>query len=224
MTIGTVDLGITRSTVAAQATASPAAFSFAAREIAMPLRPQDPAVKPLVELGYASLAGSIEGAATYDEPREELSIDRLRLRADGMGEVGVAARLIQVSPDLFQRDTTRAAMALLGMRARRLDVTIENGGFAERLVSRQARLTGAKPDDVSRQYAGAAGFGVLMALGTDAGAQTLGTALSRFVQKPGRLVIALTAKDAAGLGIADLVMGSDPRAILEQVDVTATSE
>lgn len=224
VTIGRVDLGVTRSAASAGASAALTTFSFAAREIAMPLRPQDPAVRPLVDLGYAGLAGSIVGGATYDETREELSVERLRLLADGIGEIGVAARLAQVSPDLFQRDTTRAAVALLGMRVRRLDIAIENGGLAERLVARQARLTGAKPDDVSRQYGAAAGFGVLMTLGPAPGAQTLGTALSRFVTKPGRLAVTLTAKDATGLGIADLVMGPNPRAILDQVDVVATAE
>lgn len=220
VTIGTVDLGVTRSAAAA----APTAFSFAARDIAMPSRPQDPALKPLVDLGYAGLAGSIEGTATYDGSREELSIAGLKLRVDDVGEVGIGARLTQVSPDLFQRDTTRAATALLGMRARSLDVTIANGGLAERLVDRQARLTGAKPDDIRRQYAGAAGFGVLMALGPDPGVQTLGTALSRFVTKPGRLGVTLTAKDAAGLRIADLVMGPDPRKILDQLEIAASAE
>lgn len=220
VTVGTVEFGVTRSAAAA----APTAFSFAARDIAVPSRPRDAALKPLVDLGYAGLAGSIEGAATYDEAREELSIERVRLRADGMGEVGLGARLAHVSPDLFQRDTTRAAVALLGMRARSLDLAIENSGLAERLVDRQARLTGAKPDDIRRQYAGAAGFGVLMALGPDPGAQTLGTALSRFVARPGRLRVTLTAKDAAGLGIADLVMGPDPRKILDQVEIAASAE
>lgn len=226
VTVGTVELDITRSAAAADTppTAAPTAFSFAARDIAVPLRPQDAALKPLVDLGYTGLAGSLEGAATYDESREELSVERVRLRADGMGEVGLGARLAHVSPDLFQRDTIRAATALLGMRARSLDLAIENGGLAERLVDRQAQLTGAKPDDIRRQYAGAAGFGVLMALGPDPGAQTLGTALSRFVTRPGRLKVTLTAKDAAGLGIADLVIGPDPRKILDGVEIAASAE
>lgn len=220
VTIGTAEFGVTRSAAAA----TPTAFSFAARDIAVPSRPQDAALKPLVDLGYAGLAGSIEGAATYDEPREELSIERVRLRADGMGEVGLGARLVHVSPDLFQRDTTRAALALLGMQVRSIDLAIEDNGLAERLVERQARLTGAKPDDIRRQYAGAAGFGVMMTLGSNSGAQTLGTALSGFVTKPGRLKVALTAKDAVGLGISDLVTGPDPRAILDRIEVTASAE
>ena len=141
-----------------------------------------------------------------------------------MGEVRLGARLSQASPDLFQRDTARAATALLGTRVQSLDIAIENGGLAERLVARQAQLTGAKPDDVSRQYGAAAGFGILMTLGPAPGAQTLGTALSRFVTRPGRLAMTMTAKDAAGLAIADLVMGPNPRAILDQVDVAATAE
>ncbi len=223
-TVGRVELGVMRPAAAADAptTDAPSALSFAARDIAMPLAL--PNSKPLIDLGYARLEGSIEGAATYDAPREELSVERLRLRADGMGEIGVGARFAKVSPDLFQRDATLAARALLDTRVRSLDIAIENGGLAERLVDRQARLTGAKPDDVSRQYGAAAGFGVLMTLGPAPGAQTLGTALARFVTKPGRLAVTVTAKDAAGLSVADLVMSPDPRAILDQVDVAASAE
>lgn len=226
VTIGRVELGLTRPVAAADtpAAAAATAFGFAARDIAVPLRPQDPALKPLVELGYTGLAGSIEGTATYDEPREELSLERVRLRADGMGEVSLGARLARVSPDVFRRDTTRAAMALLGMRVRSLDIAVENGGLAERLVDRQARLTGAKPEDVRRQYGAAAAFGVPFWLGPWPGARTLGQAAARFVETSGRLIVTLTAKDPAGLGVADLVVGPDPRAILDRVEIAASAE
>lgn len=233
MTIGTVDSGITEPAAAsntqpgtetARPTARATAFNFAARDIAMPLRPQDPTLKPLIDLGYAGLAGSLEGAGTYDRLDQEMSIAGLRLHVEDIGAVGLGADFTHVSPDLFQQDTTRAAMALLGMRALRLDITVEDAGLADRLVARQARLSGAKPEDVRRQYGGAASFGVMMALGTSPGAQTLGTALTRFVTKPGQLKVTLTAKDPAGLGMADLVMGPDPRAILDQVEVTAAAE
>lgn len=226
VTVGTVEFGVTRPAAAADTppTAAPTAFSFAARNIAVPLRPQDAALKPLVDLGYTGIAGSLEGAATYDESREELSIAGLKLRVDDVGEVGVGVRLAQVSPDLFRRDTTRAAVALLGMRVRSLDLAIENSGLAERLVDRQARLTGAKPEDLRRQYGAAAAFGVPFWLGQWPGARTLGQAAARFVETSGRLVVTITAKDPAGLGVADLVVGPDPRAILDRVDITASAE
>ena len=64
-----------------------------------------------------------------------------------------------------------------------------------------------------------------MLLGGSDKAKALGNAIASFIAKPKNLSISVKAKDAAGLGITDVMAGGspDPATIFNKLDVTATA-
>jgi hypothetical protein len=115
-------------------------------------------------------------------------------------------------------------VALVGATARNIDLTIENEGLFERLIAREAEKQKRPPEDLRREYGMAAAVGVPATLGNTASAKAIGQAVARFIAKPGRLNISMRTKDPAGLGIADLMSATEPAALLDKLDITATAE
>jgi hypothetical protein len=105
-----------------------------------------------------------------------------------------------------------------------LHLTLENKGLFERVIASESRKAKKSPEELRREYGMAAAIAVPAMLGNAPAAKTLGQAVARFVAKPGRLTISMTAKDPAGLGIADLAATPEPAAILDKLEITATAE
>jgi hypothetical protein len=61
-------------------------------------------------------------------------------------------------------------------------------------------------------------------IGSSEQARTLSQAVARFIAKPSKLTVNATPKDPSGLGIAEAVVLSDPKAILDKLNVSATAE
>lgn len=190
----------------------------------VPANPEEDGLKELVGLGYRAVDASFAAATNWNEPASELLVRELSLRSADMGAISLKGTLGNVSKDVFSADPTVAAVALVGAAARTIDLTVENGGLFERLVAREAKKQKKSPDDLRREYGVAAAVAIPAMLGSSAQAKSLGQAVARFIAKPGRLSVSARAKDAAGLGIADIVSLGEPAAILDKLDVTATAE
>jgi hypothetical protein len=184
----------------------------------------DGALGTLAALGYDRLNLSLGGAAGWNEATQEVSIRDLALRAPGLGSFTLSGTIGRVSRDVFSPDSTLALVALAGATAQSLDLTLQNDGLFERLIAREAKRQGRPPEDLRRDYGIAAAIGVPAALGNTGAAKTLGNAVARFVAKPGRLAIHAEARDGAGIGLADLAPAPDPAALLDRLDVTATTQ
>jgi hypothetical protein len=204
----------------------PTEIRLAFRDVAFPLpqNPEDEALKQLARLGYERVEGSIAGELAWTESSSEVALRDLSVRGAEMGSVAVRGVLGNVSRDAFSPDSAVAAVAWVGASLRSLDVTIENGGLAERLLRLNARDQGRTPDDLRREYGLAAALGIPAMLGASPASRTLAQAVSRFVAKPGRLTVNVRAKAAAGLGVADMLAVPDPTAILDQVEISARAE
>jgi hypothetical protein len=181
--------------------------------------------KDLVELGYSSLDLSMLLDQTWSEPANEYIIKEISLKGAGMGSAVLRGTLGNIGKDVFSGDPTLMQVALAGATVKKVALVIENNGLFERVVNREAKRQSRKPEDVRKQYALAATVGIPAVLGNSAAAKSVGSAVARFIAKPGRLTITAATKDGAGLGLADyLAAGGDPGEIVEKLDVTATAE
>ena len=191
---------------------------------AVPSNAQDDGLKTLAALGYGTLDLSLVTAASWNEAGSELVVREVSVRGTDMGSAVLRGVLADVGRDVFNPDGAVAAAALVGARARNLHLTIENKGLFERVIAAEARKGKKSPEELRREYGMAAAVAVPAMLGNAPAAKTLGQAVARFIAKPGRLTISMTAKDPAGLGIADLAATAEPAAILDKLEITATAE
>ncbi len=191
---------------------------------AVPPNAQDDALKTLAALGYGTLDLSLVTAASWNEAGNEFVVREVSVRGTDMGSAVLRGVLADVGRDVFNPDGAVAAAALVGARARNLHLTIENKGLFERVIAAESRKGKKSPEDLRREYGMAAAVAVPAMLGNAPAAKTLGQAVARFIAKPGRLTISMTAKDPAGLGIADLAATAEPAAILDKLEITATAE
>jgi hypothetical protein len=125
---------------------------------------------------------------------------------------------------VFDADTALATVAALGAKAKSLDVKIENTGFFERYLAQEAKKLRKTPDVLRREYGSAAAVALPMLLGNSDQAKKLGQAVAQFVAKPGRLQVSARAKGAEGIGVADVAAMPTPGAILERLEITASTD
>ena len=192
--------------------------------MALPSNSTDDGIKELVALGYKNIDVSLLAAATWNEATSEIALNEVSFQGLDMGTIGLTGRIGNVGKDLFNADTAIATVALVGARAKALDLTVENKGLFERYMAKAAKEQKTTPESLRRTYAAAAAFVVPAMIGSSEQARTLSQAIARFIAKPSRLTVNATPKDPSGLGIAEAVVLPDPKAILDKLNVSAKAE
>lgn len=190
----------------------------------LPSNSTDDGVKELVALGYKDIDISLLAAATWNEAASEITLNEVSFQGQDMGNVGLTGRIGNVGKDLFDADTAIATVALVGAKAKALDLTVENKGLFERYMTMAAKEQKTTPESLRRTYAAAAAFVVPAMIGNSEQAQTLSQAIARFIAKPGKLTVNATPKDPAGFGIAEAVVLPDPKAILGRLNISAKAD
>lgn len=185
---------------------------------------KDEGLRSLADLGYKTLDMSMLISAAWNEGAQELTLKEVSLQGQDMGRMALTGTLGDVSKDLFNADTALATVALIEAKAKALKLTVENGGLFERYLAKTAKEQKTTPESLRRTFAAGAAVVVPSVLGNSNQAKTLSQAISRFIAKPGRLAITAQARDPSGVGVADIVAASDPSAVIEKLDITATAE
>jgi hypothetical protein len=192
--------------------------------MALPSNSTDDGIKELVALGYKNIDVSLLAAATWNEAASEIALDEVSFQGLDMGNIGLTGRIGNVGKDLFNADTAIATVALVGARAKALDLTVENKGLFERYMAQAAKEQKTTPEALRRTYAAAAAFVVPAMIGSSEQARTLSQAIARFIAKPGKLTVNATPKDPSGFGIAEAVVLPEPKAILDKLNISAKAE
>jgi hypothetical protein len=192
--------------------------------MALPSNSTDDGIRELVALGYKDIDVSLLAAATWNEASNEITLSEVSAQGRDMGTVVLTGLIANAGKDLFNADTAIATVALAGAKAKVLDITVENRGLFERYMAKAAKEQKTTPEALRRTYAAAAAFVVPAMIGNSEQAQVLSQALGRFIAKPGRLTINATPKDPAGFGLVDAVMLSEPKDVLDKLNVSAKAE
>jgi hypothetical protein len=192
--------------------------------MALPSNSTDDGIRELMALGYKNIDVSLLAAATWNEAASEIALNEVSFQGLDMGNIGLTGRIGNVGKDLFNADTAIATVALVGARAKALDLTVENKGLFERYMDIAAKEQKTTPEALRRTYAAAAAFVVPAMIGSSEQARTLSQAIARFIAKPGKLTVNATPKDPSGLGIAEAVVLPEPKAILDKLNVSAKAE
>lgn len=192
--------------------------------MALPADSEDDGVKELVALGYKNIDASLQVAATWNEASSEITLNEVSIQGQDMGRATLTGVIGNVSKDLFSPDEATAATALIGAKAKSADLVIENKGLFERYLARAAKEQKTKPESLQRLYASATPLVMSSLVGSTEQAKTLGQAIARFIAQPGKLTINAQPKNPSGFGMMDIMLASDPKAILEKLNIAAKVE
>lgn len=221
-----VALGLMELTADKPVNGIPTNIRFEQRNLSttLPGDSDDELVQQLQALGYTSVDGSLVIAATWNEASREIAIKELSMDGKDMGSLRLTGLIGNVSPDLFSPDEATASAALIGAKAKTARIVIENKGLAERYLANAAKEEGSSPEALQKMYAGATPLVLSNMIGNSEQARTLGKAIARFIEKPGRLTIDAQPKNPSGFGMMDVMLTSDPKALLNKLNITATAE
>ncbi|WP_414471460.1 hypothetical protein [Microvirga sp. M2] len=221
-----VVLGLMELTADKPVNGIPTNIRFEQRNVSttLPEDSDDELVQQLQALGYKSVDGSLVIAASWNEAAKEIAITELSMDGKDMGSLRMTGLMGNVSPDLFSTDGATASAALIGVKAKAARVTIENKGLFERYLANAAKEEGASPEALRKLYAGATPLVLSSMIGNSEQAQSLGKAIARFIEKPGRLTIDAEPKNPSGFGVMDVVLTSDPKALMNKLKITAKAE
>jgi hypothetical protein len=192
--------------------------------MALPSNSTDDGIKELVALGYKNIDVSLLAAATWNEAAKEITLSEVSAQGQEMGSIMIRGLIGNAGKDVFDADTAVATVALAGTKAKALDIVVDNKGLFERYMAKAAKEQKTTPEALRRTYGAAAAFVVPAMIGDSEQAQVLSQAIARFIAKPGKLTINATPKDPSGFGIAEAVVLSEPKDVLNKLNISAKAE
>lgn len=221
-----VTMGLMEVTADKPVNGIPTNIRFEQRNIStsLPADSDDELARELHALGYKSIDGSFVVAATWNEAANEIAIREFSMDGKEMGSVRLTGLIGNVSPDLFSPDEATASAALIGAKAKSANVVVENRGLVERYLAKTAKEEGTTPEALQKMYSGATPLVLSSMIGNSEQSRTLGQAISRFIEKPGKLTIEAQPKNPSGFGVMDVMLASDPKSLLEKLKITAKAE
>jgi len=221
-----IALGLMEVTADKPVNGIPTNIRFEQRNLSttLPDSSDDELVQQLRALGYTNIDGSVVVAATWNEAAQEIAIRELSMDGKDMGSVRLTGLIGNAGPDLFSPDEATASAALIGAKAKSASVVIENRGLVERYLEKTAKEEGTTPEALQKLYAGATPLVLSSMIGSSEQSRTLGQAIARFIEKPGRLTIDAQPKNPSGFGLMDVMLTSDPKALLNKLNISAKAE
>lgn len=203
----------------------PTDLSFGLDNLALklPQNSADEGIKTLKALGYSALDMSAKIAAKWNEARNEVALSEISVSGKEMGAARISGVIGNIGRDVFEADLTMAQVALMGATAKGVSLKVDNAGLAEKILAMVARQQNRKPDDLRKELGGVAAMGIPAVLGPSDEAKAVANAVAKFLTRPKSLSIDVTAKNAGGIGIPDMVMVGDPQKAMGLVNIKATA-
>lgn len=192
--------------------------------LALPASSSDEFIRQLIALGYRTFNSSMTLAATWNEASNEIDLQEVSLQGQDMGSLRLTGLIGNAGPDLFSPDEATASAALIGAKAKAASLTVENRGLVERYFAQSAKEAGTTPEALQAMYSGATPLVLSSMIGNSEQARILGQAIARFIQKPGRLTVDAQPKNPSGFGLMDVMLTSDPKALLDKLTIAARAE
>lgn len=183
------------------------------------------AFNKLREAGFDKLTMSSNTHILWDEPTQSLLFKDISYKADKLGSVALSGTMGGMSKDFFSGDQVLMQVALIGLKAKELNLRIEDKGLIDTAFKVAAKEQGVTPDELRNTLVMGAG---VLAQGFAADNEQVQEVVSTFVKflaKPNIFTLSVTAKNSNGLGALEMAaLSQDPMALLEKVNLKATAE
>lgn len=177
----------------------------------------------LKDVGIETLDASFAIDSSWNRDSKEMSINEISGSEASFGSVLFKGTIGNFTENLFTLDSNVAAMASLGLLAKDVSLHVEDKGGLDRALELAAREQGMTAEQLK------ASVPLMLAMipepfASMSSISTIKQALLQYWENPGKLDIAIKAKNGPGLGIADFMAASkDPASIEAKIDVMATA-
>lgn len=206
----------------------PSEIAVALDNATLPLPPElaaSPAAAAIAERGITEISSDTHVKLHWDEATNTIVVDELLSDADEFFRIAVTGTIGNATPALFGDDEAAAMQAGLGLTVKDLTVDLEDRGFYG-MVLAISSAEGGQPMQATRTALSGMVQGVTLAiLGSDETSLAAVGELGKFLSGANSKVsITLTAKDGAGLSLADLsALEKDPTVLAGKVTITAVA-
>lgn len=194
-------------------------------QMALPKDSGDETIEQLLALGVTDIDAGFRIAGTWDEAASTIDIEEVSVTGVDLGTVTLAGSLANATADIFSLDENIAMMAGMNIAVRALNVDVVDEGLTDLVIAATVGQGGASAEELRPVYADLAKGTVISLLAGVADAADMGDAIAAFIRgDASNLQIGITAKDEAGIGMADFEAAEDdPTTLIGKVDITAES-
>lgn len=181
--------------------------------------------KQLRALGYDRITISSNLEVNWDEASQSLVIKDLSLSGKDMGKVTMSGLMGGFTKEFFSGDKVLAQVALLGLKAREVNLKIENQGLAEKGLQFYADENNMSVEE-ARSTLTLIASAVLQELAADQPKlEAVISALNTFIAKPNTFEMSVKSKSERGIGALEMVaISQDPFSILDKIEIEAKAD
>jgi hypothetical protein len=206
----------------------PTNFSTTGNKIVfkLPDHSSDEQIQQLIDLGIGSLDFGFAVKAAWDEATNAINIEDVSIDGVDLARVGLSGTIGNATEALFGIDPDMALAAAMGVVIKNLKVDVTDAGLSDIILARVAADQGSDATTMRPIFGGLAEGTILGMLAGAAEAQKVGKAVNAFIAGDAKaLTIEMTAKDPAGLGLADFIAAEDdPTLLIGKTNITATAK
>lgn len=200
----------------------PTEIANSASGLKIPVPPEGDESKPLRDMGLTEIVADYALALKWDEAGKTIRLDGLSLSAESLGSIAIYGTIGNAGLELFGDSIEIAAMSAMGLTVKDLQVDITDAGIVDLVIAQAASEQGQTPEDFRVAMSGMAQGAILAVLGGDEGGKAVADAVGAYIGGNPELSIVVTANDANGLGIADLMAAQeDPTTLISKVKIEA---
>jgi hypothetical protein len=206
----------------------PSEIALALDDATLPLPPElstGPAAAQIAARGITEITSDTHVKLHWDEPSQTIVVDEILSDADQFFRIALKGTIGNATADLFGNDETKAMAAGMGLTVKNLTIDLEDRGFYGLMLAVSA-AEGNQPLQATRTAISGMVQGMTLAiLGSDESSLAAVGELGKFLSGANsRVSITLTAKDGAGLSLADFEkLEKDPTVLAGKVTVTAVA-
>lgn len=202
----------------------PAQVALSATDVEVPFPPEAAAAAgaEFAALGIDRFDLDYDMSLRWDEASETIVVERFALAGAQMGSIQLSGTLGNATPALFSEDIAEATAASQALTLKDLRIEIVDEGLSTVAIALAAKEQNQPPEAFRAMLSGLAQAMPLGILGATEESMALGAALRSFVDGSPNLNVTLTARDPAGITLADLeALEKDPTVLNGKVTIVA---
>ncbi|HVZ13174.1 MAG TPA: hypothetical protein VG894_01830 [Bauldia sp.] len=190
--------------------------------VAIPPNSSDEFARSLLNIGIDKVDAGYDFALRWDEPSQEIRLDKLSVSGADLGSLAVAAILGNATRSLFSTDTGQQIDASEGLTLKSVAIDMRDLGLANIVYGQMAARAGQDVKAFRQGLAALAQGTALVFLGGAANSTEVTQAIGDFINGAKTLAIRMTSKDPAGVTFDDFIASqNDPTAALSKVNIEA---
>ncbi|RYE44222.1 MAG: hypothetical protein EOP24_24650 [Hyphomicrobiales bacterium] len=179
-------------------------------------------VADLLARGVDKLDISLGTKLAWDQASSTIKVDDVLIDMGALGRVNLSGTFGNATQSLFADNTDEATMAAMLLTLRNVTIEVEDRGIGSLAFAAGAKDAGQSEAAFRTAVAGMAQGMTLAFLGNTTEALTAAQQLGTFLSGASHLKLTITAKDEAGIGLADLAAAeTNPAALAGKLNVVA---